>query len=59
MFRLSLAYTVIPDQWQKAMMYFCNWIAVFIPGAGQAREHVVVRALTGILVVPRYAALLC
>ena len=38
-FRLSLVYIVIPDQWQRAMVYFWNWIAVFVPGAGKARGH--------------------
>ena len=40
MFRLPLVYIAIPDQWQKAMIYFWNWIAVFVPGTGQAQEHV-------------------
>ena len=46
MFRLSFVYIVIPDQWQKAMIYLWNWIVVFVPGAGQARDYV--HVLTGI-----------
>ena len=38
--RLSFVYIVIPYRWQKAMIYFWNWKVVFVPGAGQAREHV-------------------
>ena len=51
-FRLSFVYIVIPDRWQKAMIYFWNWIVVFVPGAGQARDNVTHRSSTPKFVTP-------